>query len=88
MWSNPECWFAQPKAQAEVEAEPPKAAPPSELDTMISEMEGRIMARRVLLRACRAPHFSVRYLDPGSGRNIPAIWHGFGAYSGVFIPET
>ena len=27
-------------------------------------------------------------LEPGSGRIIPAIWHGAGAYPGVFIPET
>ena len=26
--------------------------------------------------------------DPGSGQKIPAIWHGTGAYPGVFIPET
>ena len=27
-------------------------------------------------------------LDPGSGRKTPAMWHGAGAYPGVFIPET
>ena len=27
-------------------------------------------------------------LDPGSGRKIPAIWHGAGANPGVFILET
>ena len=34
------------------------------------------------------PLFSLECLDPGSGRKIPAIWHGTGAYTGVFIPET
>ena len=31
---------------------------------------------------------SLKRLDPGSGRKIPAIWHGAGAYPSVFIPET
>ena len=29
----------------------------------------------------------VKWLDPGSGRQILAIWHGAGANPGVFIPE-
>ena len=32
--------------------------------------------------------FFLEFLDPGSGRNIPAKWHGAGAYPGIFIPET
>ena len=32
--------------------------------------------------------FCVKCLNPGSGRKIPAIWHGAGANPGVFIPET
>ena len=31
---------------------------------------------------------SLKRLDPGSGRNFPAIWHGAGAYHGACIPET
>ena len=32
--------------------------------------------------------FYFERLDPGSGRKIPAMWHGAGAYSGVVILET
>ena len=28
--------------------------------------------------------FSLKCLDPGSGRKIPAIWHGAGANPGVY----
>ena len=34
------------------------------------------------------PLFSLKCLHPGSGRKIPAIWHGAGVNPGVFIPET
>ena len=34
------------------------------------------------------PLKSLKCLAPGSGRKIPAIWHGAGAYHGVSIPET
>ena len=30
----------------------------------------------------------LKCLAPGSGRKIPAIWHGACTYPGVFIPET
>ena len=30
----------------------------------------------------------LKCLHPGSGRKIPAIWQGAGAYPGVFIPKT
>ena len=32
--------------------------------------------------------FIFERLDPGSGWKLPAIRHGAGTYSGVFIPET
>ena len=36
----------------------------------------------------KCPRFSLMCLDPGSGRQIPAIWHGARGNPGVFIPET
>ena len=36
----------------------------------------------------KCPLFSLKCLDPGSGRKIPATWHCTGANPGVFIPET
>ena len=32
--------------------------------------------------------FRLKVQDPGSGRKTPTMWHGTGAYHGVFIPET
>ena len=32
--------------------------------------------------------FSLKLLDSGSGRIIPAMWHGVEENPGVFIPET
>ena len=45
---------------------------------------------RKILQDCRQNHalLSLKFLYPGGGRKIPAIWHGAGAYPGVFIPET
>ena len=37
---------------------------------------------------CRMAMFSLKALDPGSGRKIPAIWHGACACHDVFMPET
>ena len=31
---------------------------------------------------------SLNALDPGSGRQIPAIWHGTGVWHGHFTPES
>ena len=39
-------------------------------------------------RDTKLPLVSLKCLDPGSGRKIPAIWHGAGANLSVFIPET
>ena len=36
----------------------------------------------------KSPLVSLKCLGPGSGRKIPAIWHGAGANPGVFVPET
>ena len=49
--------------------------------------KGRLTTLRISLQA-EACLFCLECLDPSSGRNIPAIWHGAGAYPGVFIPET
>ena len=46
---------------------------------------GMVTTLRIRLQAEPCP-FILKYLDPGSGRNIPTIWHGAGAYPGVFIP--
>ena len=43
---------------------------------------------RIQLQAESQTLLSLKYLDPGSGRNKSAIWHGAGADHGVFIPET
>ena len=38
--------------------------------------------------AGRAMLLSLKCLDPGGGRKIPAKWHGASAYPSVLVPET
>ena len=38
--------------------------------------------------AKRVSHKKKTALDPDSGRKMPSVWHGAGAWHGVFIPET
>ena len=60
-------------------------------------IDARVLAGTLIRRLCAhlAHHAKnkiagriLQCLDPTSGRKIPAIWHGAGAYHGVFIPET
>ena len=55
---------------------------------MRNMMRGLRLTRKE--KYCRQNHvlISLECLDPGSGRTIPARWHGVGAYPRVFIRET
>ena len=63
--------------KATLVADPSNAAQELKID---SENRGFHKARRASLK--------LKCLDPCSGRKILAIWHGTGAYHGVFNPRN
>ena len=71
------------------EADTPDDAKPATLGEMGGVLRPPLQPSTLIIRLqAESCHFLRGCLDPGSGRKIPAVWHGAGAYHGVFIPET
>ena len=54
----------------------------------VNELVGALPRLEQNCRYAEACPLRLKCLDPGSGRKVPATWHGAGACHGVCIPET